>query len=298
MIDRSELKKRFFAPRLTPATVALALVAAFVFGAVVGWAGQDSSPADVESVVQHALGNQRQEFDEAVRNARDNLDALAQRLGQLQAHVIRLDALGERLVKMAGLEADEFDFGSIPPQGGPHSGASERPAEVPDFLSDLNGLSQQLEDREYQLTALETLLMNRNLQKEIIPAGSPASSGWVSSYFGRRTDPFTGRFEYHEGIDVAGKAGSDVVAVASGVVTWAGDRYGYGRLVEINHGNGYATRYGHNQSLKVRVGQTVRKGDVIALMGSTGRSTGPHVHFEVLHNGRPVDPSKYMQAAN
>ena len=142
------------------------------------------------------------------------------------------------------------------------------------------------------------MMMNRNLQAEVMPAGRPVTHGWLSSYFGMRTDPFTGHRAFHTGLDFAGKLGSDVVAVAAGVVTYAGKRSGYGNLVEINHGNGYSTRYGHNSKILVNVGQTIKKGQVIAKMGSTGRSTGPHVHFEVLINGHAVNPKKYIQASS
>ncbi len=160
----------------------------------------------------------------------------------------------------------------------------------------MDKLAAQVEDRAQQLSLLESMLMTRGLEKEVLPEGRPITSGWLSSYFGMRTDPFTGRQERHKGVDFAGKAGSDVVAVAAGVVTWAGRRFGYGQLVEINHGNGYTTRYGHNQKIKVQVGDAVKKGQALALMGSTGRSTGPHVHFEVLRDGKPVDPMQYISA--
>ncbi|UCE89604.1 MAG: M23 family metallopeptidase, partial [Pseudomonadota bacterium] len=135
------------------------------------------------------------------------------------------------------------------------------------------------------------------LQAEVMPAGRPVKRGWLSSYFGKRTDPFTGRRVHHAGVDFAGKLGSDVVAVAAGVVTYSGKRYGYGNLVEIDHGNGYSTRYGHNRENLVKVGDTLKKGHLIAKMGSSGRSTGPHVHFEVLLNGRAVNPKKYVHAS-
>ena len=162
------------------------------------------------------------------------------------------------------------------------------------FRSDL---SAQLEDRNKQLHVLETMMMNRNLQAEVMPAGRPVTRGWLSSYFGMRTDPFTGRLAFHSGIDFAGRLNSDIIAVAAGVVTFAGPRNGYGNLVEINHGNGYSTRYGHSRKLLVKVGDTVKKGQVIAMMGSTGRSTGPHVHFEVLKNGHTIDPKRFIQAS-
>jgi murein DD-endopeptidase MepM/ murein hydrolase activator NlpD len=153
---------------------------------------------------------------------------------------------------------------------------------------------QAVDGLEEQLDVLEEVIINRQLRKESKPRGRPIEKGWTSSYYGKRTDPFTGKLAMHKGMDFAGKAGSGVIAVASGVVTWSGDRYGYGQLVEINHGNGYATRYGHNAEILVEVGESIEKGQKIALMGSSGRSTGPHVHFEVLKNDRQVNPSKYV----
>lgn len=242
---------------------------------------------------------QRQTIDETRRSASENMDALAMRLGRLQSHVIRLDALGDRLTKMADLDKGEFDFSSQPAQGGPENESLTESSslDIASFAASLDALTQQLDDRAQQLALLENLLMSRSLQDEVVPAGRPIAAGWLSSYFGMRTDPFTGKQERHNGLDFAGKLGSDVVAVASGVITWAGRRYGYGNLVEINHGNGYSTRYGHNQNITVKVGDAVKKGQVVAKMGSTGRSTGPHVHFEVLHNGKPVDPVKYITAS-
>ncbi len=250
----------------------------------------------IREVVNQELGAQRQEIADFRRQARENVDALALRLGEMQAHVIRLDALGERLTEMANLDKSEFSFEQAPGQGGPESAGGES-IQIPDFLQSLEMLEQRLADREQKLSMLESTLMNRRLQAEVLPTGRPTTSGWISSFFGRRTDPFTGRPAYHEGIDIAGRLGSEVIAVASGVVTWAGPRYGYGGLVEINHGNGYVTRYAHNKEVLVEVGQTVKKGDKIAKMGTSGRSTGPHVHFEVLINGRPVDPAKFVRSA-
>ena len=243
------------------------------------------------------LFNQRKEISNTRRATNDNLDALAVRLGRLQAHVMRLDALGDRLTKKAQLDKGEFDFTKQPPQGGPEETDLDksRTMDVPDFVASLNTLSEQLENRAQQLDLLETLMMSRSLQDEVVPAGRPITSGWLSSYFGVRADPFTGHKAHHEGVDFAGKLGSNIVTVASGVVTWASDRYGYGKLVEVNHGNGYSTRYGHCKQILVKVGDTIKKGQVIALMGSTGRSTGPHVHFEVLLRGKAVDPIKYIQ---
>jgi murein DD-endopeptidase MepM/ murein hydrolase activator NlpD len=260
----------------------------------------ESTPDSMMASLRKTLSDQRHELDSVSLVTQENMDALAVRLGQLKAHVIRLDALGQRLIEKAELDKGEFDFENVPGVGGPADESSEGGSQtmaVPDFLKALDDLSKQIEHRSLQLGVLETMLMNRDLQDEVYPAGRPVKRGWVSSYYGYRTDPFNGRIAHHDGIDIAGKWGADVVAVASGVVTWAGKRYGYGDLVEINHGNGYVTRYGHNQAVRVKVGDTIKKGQVVAAMGSTGRSTGPHVHFEVLLNGRVVDPIKYIRAA-
>ncbi|MGM0593541.1 MAG: M23 family metallopeptidase [Pseudomonadota bacterium] len=284
-------------------TLAFALVVVLPTLALYGGynLGKGSGPIDQDRLavaVNSQLAEQRDEILEAKRTAEENLNALTLRLGKMQAHVIRLDALGKRLTRIAGLENGEFDFSAEPAQGGPES-ASEIPEaiELPDFISQLQELSQQLEDREQQLSILEAVIMNRNLQAEVVPAGRPITKGWLSSNYGTRNDPFTGKPEFHKGVDLAGKDGSDIISVASGVVTWSGRRYGYGNLVEVNHGNGYTTRYGHCKEVVVEVGEKVKKGDVIAKMGSTGRSTGPHVHFEVWVDGKTVDPSKYLHAS-
>jgi murein DD-endopeptidase MepM/ murein hydrolase activator NlpD len=224
-----------------------------------------------------------------------NLDALALRLGQMNAHVVRLDALGSRLTQMAGLKDGEFDFTSEPSLGGPEEPLADTQfTQISHVIGTLDALDEQLEDRGRQLSVLEGFLINRKLHDEVHPDGRPVSVGYISSRFGNRTDPFTGRRAFHRGIDFAGRAGAEVVAVASGVVIWSGKRYGYGELVEVNHGNGYVTRYAHNADNLVAVGDTVKRGQVIARMGDTGRATGPNLHFEVLLNDRAVDPLTYI----
>ena len=247
----------------------------------------NAEPADV-------LASQRQELDGVIENAKNSVTALSFRLSEIQAQAIRLDALGKRLVEMHKLDKGEFDFDSPPAQGGPMGSAVLEDMNVEDFIASLNALSRQLDDRAAQLMVVEEIYMGNTLRSETIPAGKPVASGWLSSGFGKRTDPFTGKMAYHEGVDFAGKSGTGVIAVASGVVTWSGDRYGYGKMVELDHGNGYVTRYGHNKENSVQVGDVVDKGAVIAQMGSSGRSTGPHVHYEVLRHGKPVDPKKYV----
>jgi murein DD-endopeptidase MepM/ murein hydrolase activator NlpD len=222
------------------------------------------------------------------------VDAMAMRLGEVNAHVIRLDALGKRLTEMADIDSREFNFGRDPPRGGPEGDGEGMSAQIPDLSDKLALLEQNVDLRQTQLSALENVILARELHEEIHPEGRPVATGFISSYFGERADPFDGLETFHKGVDFAGTPGSPVVAVATGVVTWAGERTGYGKLIEINHGDGFATRYAHNERTLVTVGQTVKRGERIALMGSTGRSTGPHVHFEVLRNGRQVNPLSFV----
>jgi murein DD-endopeptidase MepM/ murein hydrolase activator NlpD len=229
------------------------------------------------------------------RELQDRLDALASRVGQMNAHVIRLDALGRRLTEMAKLDKGEFDFEREPAVGGPEGVVEGAVAAAPELTAMLDDLANQIKDRERQLSVLESLISTRNLSRQIVPGGRPVMQGWISSYFGHRADPFTGRSAFHRGLDFAGPSGAEVVAVAAGVVTYSKERFGYGKCVEINHGNGYVTRYAHNQRVLVALGDTVQKGQSIALIGSTGRSTGPHLHFEVLKQGRAVDPMSFVK---
>lgn len=241
------------------------------------------------------LDEQEAVLEATRRTVQQNLDALALRLGQMNAHVVRLDALGQRLTQMAGLDDGEFDFSTTPSLGGPEEPiATADRMQVSRIVGEMDTLGVQLRDRGEQLNVLEDFLLNRKLHEEIHPEGRPVTAGYISSSFGSRADPFTGRTAFHKGIDFAGREGADVMAVASGVVIWSGDRYGYGQMVEVNHGNGYVTRYAHNSENLVTVGDTVKRGQRIAVMGSTGRATGPNLHFEVLRNGRVVDPLTYI----
>jgi len=238
---------------------------------------------------------QKERLEIAKRESETHVDALTTKVGLLQAHVNRIDALGNMLVSMAGLDAGEFSFDSIPGVGGPNAsgdGEAQVNMEINTVLARLNA---EIDNREFQLRVLNDLLIDKKLEQETRPQGRPIIHGWISSYFGKRTSPFSGKTETHRGVDFAGKAGSDVVAVAGGVVTHASEKGGYGFLVEVNHGNGYITRYGHNQMVHVQVGEAIKRGQVIAKLGSTGRSTGPHVHFEVIKNSTRIDPMKFVE---
>lgn len=232
---------------------------------------------------------QKQELEQTQLEAQSQVEALSLRLAKMQAQVMRLEQLGQKLVKVAKLNKKEFDFNDNPAIGGPNM------IQLPELEKRIASVLAELDSKESQLTVIETLIEQRimsNLQK---PKGKPTQKGWISSYFGQRKDPFTGRQSMHRGIDVAGKEGEKIVATANGVVTWAEERSGYGKLIEVDHGNGLLTRYGHCESIDVEVGQQVMQGESLGTIGSTGRSTGPHIHYEVIKNGVKVNPLKYVR---
>ena len=247
---------------------------------------------------RQVLKDQEQSIALARRDAQENAEASAVRLAKLQSRIVRLDALGERLTTIVKLDEGEFDFSQPPAVGGPESDDQNAAFSMPDYMTVLNRLSDDIESREQQLSVLETLLVDRKTQDDVFLAGRPVTKGWMSSRYGMRNDPFNGRRAWHSGVDFAGAEGSNVVTVAAGVVVFAGPRSGYGNMVEVNHGGNFSTRYGHHKELLVNVGDIVKKGQVVGLMGSSGRSTGPHVHFEVYKNGRIVDPSAYIHRAS
>jgi murein DD-endopeptidase MepM/ murein hydrolase activator NlpD len=253
-----------------------------------------ASPDDRLAIYAKELAEQSRAIERAKREAATHLNALARRMGQLQAQVLRLNALGGRLSHMAGLDTREFNFDAEVAQGGPESGSLGAVMEVTGSLKRLSG---EINTSEARLKALETLLLDRRLTDAVTPAGWPAEGGFVSSGFGTRADPFTGALAFHEGVDIASRLGSPIHAMADGVVSFAGEKPQYGRTIEITHGRGLTTRYAHTLSLLVKVGDKVNRGDAIALVGSSGRSTGPHVHFEVLRDERAVNPGRYLRAA-
>lgn len=274
---------------------AIFIGAGFLGGYLLGFSEGNGLPETQFSAMRDALAQQKQEIEATRQSNQETVDALAVRIAQLNAHIIRLDALGRRLTKMGKLDDGEFDFDTPPAQGGPEPSLDAQSIGVPDLTSRLDELEGRIASRELQLGVLENLLLNRNLSAQVHPKGRPVNSGWMSSHFGKRTDPFTGKDAMHWGVDFAGRDGAPVVAVGAGVVTWSSKRYGYGQLVEINHGNGFVTRYAHNKENLVAVGDEVDKGQVIALMGSSGRATGPNLHFEVLQNGRKVNPLGFIR---
>jgi len=248
------------------------------------------------TAARNDLSAQRAEVGRMQQDMHRNTDALALRVGELQAEAARLNALGERIAKLGKLDDGEFNFDRKPGVGGPSVAAIAPPTPAPDIKLAVNRLDDLLASQASQLDLLESMLLDRQLDSSLMPSGSPVRSGYVSSSYGSRIDPFTGGHDFHPGIDFSGDSGDEILAVAGGLVTYAGTRPGYGIVVEIDHGNGYETRYGHNRRLRVAVGEAVRAGEVIAEMGSTGRSTGTHLHLEVWRDGRTLNPRQFLQA--
>ena len=248
--------------------------------------------------MQNEIVLQREDVDAGRQQLDNSLSGMTLKLAKMRSRLVRLDALGEQLTQIASLEDGEFDFSSTPGLGGPIQAPLIEIANQAEIQEKVSTMFAKLDDsissRESQLQILQSMLSDKKLKSERMVAGRPIKKGWLSSEYGMRIDPFHGKQQWHAGIDFAGRDGDDVIAVASGIVTWSGDRSGYGQMVEVSHSDGYITRYAHNQKNVANLGAIVQKGDVIAQMGSSGRSTGPHVHFEVFKNGRTVDPASYI----
>ena len=253
----------------------------------------------VDAAVIETWRSKLSEQDDVVEQLREQSVARRQAVGrqiaEMQARLWRMEALASYMHETAGLPKDEFDFDAPVSQGGPLNNEAQV-LEVDNLDTRLASLSQRLKQRETELSILDQVLLGIYNDKGARPAGAPIVKGWMSSPYGERVDPISGKKAWHEGMDFAGAKGSEVIAVANGVVVFAGYRDGYGQLVEISHGKDLRTRYGHHEEVLVHAGQSVKRGDVIALMGNSGRSTGPHVHFEVLKEGRPVNPARYVNA--
>ena len=306
LVGKSHGKSRVLALNGTVA-FALALAAAALIAAA-GWGGYSVAvsqaeavePSDSELVAewQSKLGEQKAELAGLQQNVQDQVDALTLRLGEIQGRLLRLDALGQRFVESGLVGSDEFDFNQPAAVGGPEDSLPTDSFSAPELTRMIDELEHKMQDREQQLRLLDQVSSRQKLEDELYLEGRPITWGWLSSRYGYRSDPFTGKRTWHAGVDLAGKDGSDIISVAGGVVSYAGEHYGYGNLVEIDHGDGLITRYAHCKTIKVNVGDVIQKGQVLALMGSTGRSTGPHVHFEVIRNGKSENPETYIKRAS
>jgi murein DD-endopeptidase MepM/ murein hydrolase activator NlpD len=283
-----------------PRGVRLTLGAAFLACAMTMFlVGREATPdagdlLEAVQSLQHDLLLQQGEVDRLASDNRQGVNALAARLAELQAASTRLDALGERLAQMGQLSLDEFDFSNPAPVGGPEEYEAMETIGEDQLRTAIDILGEKLRRQSSELDALQFLMVNRQLENDLTPSGWPVRKGWISSRFGERSDPFTGKQVQHKGLDFAGTRGTEVLSVASGVVIRASRQAAYGNMVEIDHGNGYITRYAHNDSLVVKPGDHVSAGQVIAKLGSTGRASAPHVHFEVVKDGAIINPASFV----
>lgn len=245
--------------------------------------------------LQARVSQQQVELDKARHDAQLEINALAARMGELQAQANRLNALGERLTRAGQLQDGEFDFDKpVGVGGGDDDDESVHDMPLKDLTSGIDELGSQFGASGQQLSVLESLLFDRKLDQNAVPSREPIANSYVTSHFGGRADPFGHGGQFHKGMDFHARVGDPVMAVADGVVSYSGVRGGYGNVIEVDHGNGYVTRYAHNSRLTVKVGDLVRAGQEVAKAGSTGRSTGAHVHFEVWENGAAVNPRKFL----
>lgn len=272
---------------------AAALALTLGVGALLGLGAGVATGVAGDSLLQSKLDQQEAQLAAVRAESQAEVNALAARLAELQAQATRLNALGERLTQMGELEDGEFDFQETPGVGGDETGPAE---DVPlsDVNADLQVLEERFADAGKQLGVLESLLFDQQLERNAVPSRLPIHNSYVTSGFGTRTDPFGRGRANHKGLDFSAKVGDPVLAVADGVVKFSGSNGAYGNVVDIDHGNGYVTRYAHNSRLSVRVGDLVRAGQEVAKAGSTGRSTGAHVHFEVWVNDQPVNPRRFL----
>lgn len=252
----------------------------------------DSVAADTDAVWEQTLADLASS-EAGNEGSQAQLAHMTQQLARLQTRLSRLDALGERLTELAELSDGEFDFSSEPGLGGPELRNKSASHET-DVQEVIDRLADRIDNRTQQMKLLEQLIMNRSVDSNAILDFVPVQEGYVSSSFGRRSDPITGRIAMHTGTDFSAPRGTAIFAVGAGVVTFSGRNGAYGNMVEIAHGDGYKTRYAHAHELKVAKGDLVNKGQEIATVGSTGRSTGPHLHFEVYRNGMAVNPARYI----
>lgn len=254
------------------------------------WHGNKQKPVTVSHLLEDEDAMQ---IENLKQQTEDQLAIISDHIGRLSANLLRLNTLGEQLIAKAELDPEEFNFGESPGMGGP---LIEDTLPVHAMLKRLTDLEALINKRYQQLSFLEDFFHDHRHRKslDLWGSGKPVKRGWVSSFFGRRIDPFTGKKSWHNGVDIAGREGDEVLAVASGIVSVAEDRGTYGKLIEIRHANGLSTRYAHNKETLVKPGDLVKKGDAIALLGNTGRSTGPHVHLEVRKDNKSVDPGLYF----
>jgi murein DD-endopeptidase MepM/ murein hydrolase activator NlpD len=274
---------------VTALAAAIVVVAAGLSALVFRLAAQADAPL-VQGFVSFVIHDQVERNEQYVQN---NVSAMARMLGDIQARMLRLDALGERISKIAGIRPEEFNFKEMPGRGGPLA-ADAHALSLRELQDQVARVDQDVEQRADFMNVAESELVSNQARDALLPHGTPVSQGFVGSGYGMRFDPFTGQQSMHAGLDFPAPVGTPIFAAAGGVVVNAEPNPDFGNMVEIDHGKGLATMYAHTSRMFVKNGDIVRKGQKIAEVGTTGRSTGPHLHFEVHVNGVPQNPAKYL----
>lgn len=279
-----------FVAVLATVTMLSGAVAIYFFG--IKYAASIKLPL-LEAMLKSVQADDLRKSDEFLRQ---NLNAMAVKLGEMQAQLMRLDALGERVSGLAGLKSQEFRSSDPPGRGGAVS-APPRDLSMHEFERELDRLSRGLENRSDHLNVAESELFHAKLKSKRLPTALPVNAEYNASGFGLRIDPITGQSAMHEGIDFITQPGAPIAAAAGGVVIAAEWHHSFGNMIEIDHGGEIVTRYAHASVMLVKAGDIVKRGQKIAEVGSSGRSTGPHLHFEVRYKGRAQNPAKFLQAA-
>ncbi len=291
---------------VVPASIVALLIIGLSVNQMLGLYRLDNTPQQasltqeeagkIMSVLEQQMSTVNQ-IKKTYSNYTVDVDTLSMRLGSLEAEMTRLNALAKRVVKRAKLDPDEFALDEKPPRGGldeDYMPASTPKVTTNELLGSFQAVESQMDRQRSLLDGLYQVLENLALEQEVLPSSSPVKRGYVSSQFGFRRDPFNGRSRMHKGIDYAGPKGTDIHAVAGGVVSFVGAKGGFGNVLEIDHGSGLVSRYAHLDAALVDQGAVIKKTDRVALMGSTGRSTGSHLHLEILQDGAPIDPLTYL----
>jgi len=288
-------------------TGALALLVLFLSGSLSYVTLRHAAELKVPFLQGVVAGAQEEENRKTENLVRDNLKAIATKVGQLQAQLLHLDTLGERLSSVAGIKPAELNSPAFDPRskapvassaaggkGGPMIGAESYRMSAEELGQEVDRLMKRAEFQADYLTVVESTLMDQRIARNRLPTVLPVNAVWSASAFGWRSDPFTQQRAMHEGVDFSATIGTPIVASANGVVVAAELHPEYGNMIEIDHGNDYSSRYAHASAIHVKIGQMVKRGQHIADLGNTGRSTGPHLHFEVRYKGAAVNPSRFL----
>lgn len=298
--DRLNKRHTVNVSKFSRACIVVFLISMYIFSFYYGYnTGLNKNPQQLTqnswiSSWQEELEQQNNNLSNAKKDVQIHLDAFAEQIAKLQAHVARLDALGIHLSKIANLDSDLFNFSENLSEQDSYGIEVDNSETSLDLFKLFDNLSGNISVLDNQLNLLQSMLKYQKLDQQTLVKGKPIKKGYISSYYGYRKHPIKKRSILHRGVDFVSKEGTPILSVASGVVSWAGPRGGYGNMVEINHGDGYSTRYAHNSEVLVGVGDLISRGDEIAKMGSTGNSTGTHVHFEVWRDGKSENPIAYL----